>query len=75
MRRMKSSEAKKELPPFEGISTHPLTGKMVRARIEADKMVGRKRDLHVRGTLEYGDGTVIRIAGKWWWTSNVRIEG
>jgi hypothetical protein len=56
-------------------SSHPLTGKLVRAKVRADKMVGRKRDLHVRGRLDYADDTITSIGGKWWWTSNVEIEG
>lgn len=75
MRSVKNSKTKKELPPFKGVSSHPLIGKVVQARISADKMVGRKRDLHAKGRLEYWDSTVTKIAGRWWWTSNVNIEG
>lgn len=74
MRRVKKQEPQKtELPPFEAVSSHPLTGKVVQATILADKLVGRKRKLHVKGKLEFGDGAVICVAGKWWWSSNVRI--
>lgn len=66
----KRSPAVRMLPESELPTSHPLVGKKVTATILEDKNVGRKGRI-VKGKVEYGDQSAVRIRGAWYWTSSV----
>lgn len=56
------------LTPAQYPATHPLIGKLVTVTIRADQATKRKQQTF-KAKVEYGDQTIVRIKGSWYWTS------